>query len=88
MDNYEQYRETSPEEEYYEKRKESRDYIVRVTLCQLILSALLIAGAFGMCSVSGEFKAGFAEGIEYLQKGDLTEEIQAAKDFFGIDAQI
>ena len=87
MENFEQHYENQAEE-YYENRKESRDYLVRVTLCQLILSALLVAGLFGMCRMSGEFREGFAEGIEYLQRGDLTEEIEAAKELFGINAQI
>ncbi|MBR2315286.1 MAG: hypothetical protein IKA56_01450 [Clostridia bacterium] len=87
MENYEQFYENEAEE-YYESRRESRDYLLRVTLCQLILSALIVGGLFGMCRMSDEFRAGFSEGIEYLQRGDLTEEIQAAKDLFGIDAQI
>ena len=84
MENYEQIF----EEEYYENRKENRDYIVRVTLCQLILCAVFVGGIFCVCEASEQVKMKFTESLEYLQRGDFTEEIQAVKGLFDFDVQI
>lgn len=76
------------EELYYENKKENRDYIVRVTLCQLVLCAIFVGGIFCVCQSSEQVKMKFTESLEYLQRGNFTEEIQAVKELFDFDAQI
>lgn len=76
------------EELYYENKKVNRDYIVRVTLCQMILCTLFVAAVFGFSKMSDDNREKIAEGLDFLQSGNLTEEIQAVKDLFSFDAQI
>lgn len=76
------------EELYYDNKKENRDYMIRVTVCQMILCTLFVVAVFGFGKTSDENRAKLAEGFGFLQSDNLAEEIQAVKNFFDFDAQV
>lgn len=74
--------------EYEMPKKEKKEYFFKVSLCQFILCLLFLIGLFFCMNASEESKQKLFEGLEFLRKGDLTEGIDTAKDFFDFNAEI